>query len=261
MKTPKTIGIIGGTGRMGQWFKDFFEKKGYEVLSASRKTTLSPQTLAEKCDVVIISVPIDVTVETIKKIGPFVRKDALLMDLTSLKKAPVEAMLKYSKAEVIGTHPLFGPGVESLNEQVIVICPARGKNWLPWVKEIFSEAKLEITTPEEHDAIMAVVQALPHFLLLAMGLTLAELPFANKAINHYATPTFQTIWERIKNLAKQNPKIYASIQFENPFYQKEVFPLLCQSIHVLKNIIENQDKKNFVEIFEKIFQLTKKLND
>ena len=40
--------------------------------------------------------------------------NALIMDLTSLKKEPVEAMLKYSEAEVIGIHPLFGPRERSL---------------------------------------------------------------------------------------------------------------------------------------------------
>ncbi|CAD7777149.1 hypothetical protein BLFGPEAP_01615 [Candidatus Methanoperedenaceae archaeon GB50] len=62
MKKPNIIGIIGGTGRMGQWFEAFFEKRGYEVLISSRRTPLSNKELVQKSDVVIISVPIRVTV-------------------------------------------------------------------------------------------------------------------------------------------------------------------------------------------------------
>lgn len=111
---------------MGQWFEAFFEKRGYEVLISSRRTPLSNKELVQKSDVVIISVPIRVTVEIIKEVGPYIAPEALLMDFTSLKKASVEAMLKYSKSEVMGAHPLFGPNIESLKGQTIILCPC------PW---------------------------------------------------------------------------------------------------------------------------------
>ena len=90
----KTIGIIGGTGKFGQWFRKFFEEQGHKVLIAGRKTELTPVELARTSDIVIVSVPIKNTVETIEHIAPHVREDALLMDFTSLKQEPVKAMLK-----------------------------------------------------------------------------------------------------------------------------------------------------------------------
>ena len=92
------------------------------------------------------------------------KKDSLLMDLTSLKAGPVRAMLEASASEVIGLHPLFGPGVPSLEGQNIVLCRARGTRWLPWVRDIFGRknANLIEATPERHDEVMAVVQALNH---------------------------------------------------------------------------------------------------
>ena len=63
---------------------------------------------------VVVSVPIEVTVKVIEQVGPLMQKDALLMDLTSLKAEPVAAMLRSSVAEVIGLHPLFGPAVDTL---------------------------------------------------------------------------------------------------------------------------------------------------
>src|SRR5512145_1651016 len=117
-------GIIGGTGRMGKLFVPVFERAGYDVLVSGRSTELTARDLAERCDLVIVSVPIRDTVRVIDEIAPLMNKDQLLCDFTSLKVRPVEAMLK-SKASVIGLHPMFGPTVASLKHQTIIVCPAR----------------------------------------------------------------------------------------------------------------------------------------
>ena len=107
-----SVGIIGGTGRMGAWFGDLLKSSGSKVLRVGRKTRLSPVQAAKECDVVVISVPIVHTVEIIKEIAPLISEDRVLMDLTSIKKEPIEAMLKYSRSEVVGVHPLFGLDME-----------------------------------------------------------------------------------------------------------------------------------------------------
>ena len=140
------VGIIGGTGQMGQWFKRFFQDNGCEVLIAGRSTELTHEECAKQSDVVIVSVPIDSTIEIIKKIGPLVRKDALLMDLTSVKEEPIKAMKKFSKAEVVGAHPVFGPSVSTIKDQTVVLCKGRGKKWFKWLESILDKngAKLKV---------------------------------------------------------------------------------------------------------------------
>ena len=103
------VGIIGGTGGMGRWFADLLKKEGLTVHVSGRKTTLSSDELAKICNVVVVSVPISTTAEMIKSVGPLVPEGSLLMDLTSLKKEPVELMLANSRADIIGCHPLLGP--------------------------------------------------------------------------------------------------------------------------------------------------------
>ena len=100
------IGIIGGNGKTGSWLARMLENRGIEVLIASRSTPLQPVDMARECKVVVISVPIVNTVQVIKEIGPQVPREGLLMDLTSVKKGPIEAMMKYSEAQVVGIHPL-----------------------------------------------------------------------------------------------------------------------------------------------------------
>src|SRR5208337_4995691 len=101
----------GGTGGMGRIFAELFRQQGYRVLVSGRRQGPDIPAMTAQCQVIIVSVPIGITVEIIERIGPLMEEDALLMDLTSLKTEPVQAMLRSSQAEVIGLHPLFGPGV------------------------------------------------------------------------------------------------------------------------------------------------------
>ena len=159
-----TIGIIGGTGGMGRWFADLLKNDGYTVHVSGRKTELGSDELAKICNVVVVSVPISATAEMIKRVGPLVPEGSLLMDLTSLKKEPVDLMLANSRAEVIGCHPLFGPGIDNAAGENVILCPARGRKWLGWLRNVLEKNGLVITeeTPEEHDKIMAIVQVLNH---------------------------------------------------------------------------------------------------
>ena len=126
---------------------------------------------------VVVSVPIDATEPVIRAIGPRLRDDALLMDVTSIKEAPVAAMLASTRASVVGTHPMFGPNVHSLQGQRVVVCRARGDEWANWVARMLQARGLMVqeTTPAHHDRIMSVVQVLTHFQTQVLGLTLARL--------------------------------------------------------------------------------------
>jgi len=109
MEKPKTIAIIGGTGKIGGMFAKAFKEKGYEVIIASRETEISMEDAAARGDVVIVSIPIRNTKEVIEKISGNLKKDALLTDFTSVKVMPCKVMEKSFKGEVIGGHPVFGP--------------------------------------------------------------------------------------------------------------------------------------------------------
>ena len=123
---PFGIGIVGGTGGIGRWFAAFFASQGHPVHVAGRKTDLSLRDLAERCRVVIVAVPIGVTREVIQRVGPLLDPDALLMDLTSFKAAPVSDARRVGRG-VIGCHPLrAGRRLRDRTSR-----SARGKRWLP----------------------------------------------------------------------------------------------------------------------------------
>jgi prephenate dehydrogenase len=216
--THPTVGIVGGTGRMGSWFANLFERGGLRVLRAGRKTRLTPSSMVRKSDVVVISVPIAETVEVIRELGPLVRENGLLMDLTSIKKGPLEAMLQYSRAEVVGTHPLFGPEEEDRAERKVAICPGRGERGLRWLTGILGKAGIRVVVmdPEEHDRIMGLIQGVSHFSTLALALCISRSGFSFDDVLRCATWNFKSGLDRIRAMAGQPSELFESLLMANP---------------------------------------------
>jgi prephenate dehydrogenase len=200
-----TVGIIGGTHGMGRWFATLLQKEGCKVHVWGRKTAMSIEDLVAPCNVIVVAVPISATASLIKQFGPLLREDMLLMDLTSLKKEPVELMAASTRAEVIGCHPLFGPALDDPAGQNVVLCPVRGGRWLPWLREILTKNGLVVIekNPEEHDKMMAVVQALNHLNTITLGTAIAATGIPLSEINKFSTPIFRAKMEIVK---KYSPK-------------------------------------------------------
>jgi len=248
-KSKPIIGILGGTGQMGKLFKKIFEKHKCKVLISSRHTKLTPVEMVKKSDIIIITVPINVTVKVIEKIMPYTRKDQLLMDFTSIKQIPVKAMLK-SKAGVVGLHPMFGPGVEKLIKQTIVICPARPNHWYPIIKDIFSKekAKLKITTPKKHDNMMSIIQGMMHFTSISMCYLLKDMGIDFRESLGYTSPVYRLSLDMVGRILNQDPGLYADIELSNPNNAKVIKTYIKNQQKLLK-IIKKQDRKSFIKYF------------
>jgi chorismate mutase/prephenate dehydrogenase len=215
---PRSIAVIGGAGAMGRCLADMFAELGHPVMIADLDTALTPREAAVAADVVIISVPIDATVSVIGTIGKHVRPEALLMDVTSIKREPVEAMLASTQASVVGTHPLFGPSVHSLQGQRIVMTRGRGDEWFDWLHDMFHARGLNIleATAEAHDRAMAVVQVLTHFSTEVLGKTLADLSVSIDETLAFTSPVYLMELLMAARHFAQSPDLYASIQMSNP---------------------------------------------
>jgi len=243
------IGIIGGGGRMGKWFRRFFETAGHTVWSVEDKEIQNMRQVAQNSDVVVISVPIRETCKVIERLGPYVKAESLLMDLSSLKAEPVTSMLKYSRSEVIGTHPLFGPDAESLQGQTVILCAARADKWLPWLTEILSAhgARLEFTSPEIHDRLMAIVQAMGHISTIVMGLMLKELDQDLTLLERHSTPLFRLQMGIIGRLFHQNPRLYAEMITQNPEV-KQPLAMYCSLLDKIKRWVDEGQSEDLVKV-------------
>jgi len=234
------VTIIGGAGGMGRWFTAFFKENGVDV----RIVDKSPQTkeIAKKLevqflnadilkvteddrevkedivdtDVLLISVPINITGRVIERVGPEMHEGSLLMDITSVKKAPIEMMDRFTNedVEILGTHPLFGPTTKNMRGQTIIFVPLRKGHLYDKIDAMFKKngARIEILTAEEHDEIMSVIQGLTHFILLSFGITLKNLDFNVDRLRKFMSPTYEIIMDFVGRLLHQDPHLYAMIQ-------------------------------------------------
>lgn len=215
---PRTIAVIGGHGKMGALLARLFGELGHRVLIVDRDTALTAHEAAPLADVVVISVPIDDTERVIAEVGPRVRDDALLMDITSIKDAPVSAMLAHTRASVVGTHPMFGPSVHTLQGQRFVVCRARGDAWADWVVQTFTARGLAVTetTPQQHDRAMSIVQVLTHFQTQVLGLTLSRLGVPLDETLKFTSPAYLLeLYVSARHFA-QDPQLYGPIEMRNP---------------------------------------------
>lgn len=252
--TPK-IAIIGGQGQMGRWFQRFFESQGLQVLVADRGTAQTSEEVAAQADVVLISVPIPQVGKVVRLVAPHVKPGAALMDLTSVKTEPVAAMLAHYGGEVVGTHPLFGPGEEDIKGRTVVLCPGRGGQWLKWLEDLLRQAgaRVQITTPEDHDRVMALIQGLSHFLLISLGLTVQRLEIDLKELEDFSTPTFRSIHYRTWHLLSQDVAMYACIQLQNRA-NLPVLKTFEDAARQVLSLVEARDMKGLMALLQEMRQ-------
>ncbi len=252
----KTIAILGGHGGMGQLLCAVFRDFGQHVIVADVETDFSNIEAVKEADVIAIAVPISSTLDVIKEIGPHCKKDALLFDVTSSKTEPIETMLKHFEGSVIGTHPLFGPSVHSLQGQKIaVVCARDTANWHEWLCNIFHARGLSIlnTTAQEHDEAMGIVQVLTHQTTEVLGRTIQKLDVDVLRTLEFTSPIYLMELLMAARHFAQSADLYASIQMNNPETTR-VLNALQDAGDELRTIVLEKDRKRFKEVFAEVHE-------
>ncbi|MEE2819004.1 MAG: prephenate dehydrogenase/arogenate dehydrogenase family protein, partial [Planctomycetota bacterium] len=182
--------------------------------------------------------------------------DSLLIDVTSTKTEPVAAMCNQSTCSVVGTHPLFGPNVHSLQGQRIALVPERvSDEWLTWLEQLLSARGLSIilTTPKEHDEAMGIVQVLTHQATEILGRTIQKLNVDIAKTLEFTSPIYLIDMLMAARHFAQSSDLYASIQMSNPETSR-VLDALRSSGEELRTIVESNDRIAFNTMFEEVHQ-------
>ncbi len=258
--------VIGGTGGTGSWFARYFKGCGFRVSvwGPGKKVEVAEKMnvqfasdlneAVKESDVVLLSVPIKKTAEVIRDVAPNMRPGSLLMDVTSLKSEPMEAMMKYAAlgVEVLGTHPMFGPTMPTIKGQTVILVPGpkRCEKWLSIMETMFRRdgANVEVLDAEKHDEIMAVVQALTHFAYISVGAALKSLDFDVAHSRRFMSPVYEIMIDFVGRILAQSPELYASIQ-ENP-KSKMVRDAYIEECVKLAKRADEGDVEGFMEIMK-----------
>ena len=76
------IVIVGGYGKLGGLFARYLRASGYPISILDREDWAVAESILTNADVVIVSVPINLTLETIERLKPYLTENMLLADLT-----------------------------------------------------------------------------------------------------------------------------------------------------------------------------------
>jgi chorismate mutase / prephenate dehydrogenase len=245
--------LVGGKGRMGQFFRRWFVQSDYQVRILDREEWHGVQDLTRGIELCLLAVPIDVTPSVAARIGPCLPPQCVLADITSLKRQPLKAMLDGHAGPVLGLHPLFGPTTTAMDKQIVVVTPGRGPEACKWFLEqlaVWGNVLVE-TTSEEHDDIMSIVQALRHFATFAFGQFLHSHHVSIARTLELSSPIYRLELAMVGRLFAQDPRLYAEIVFATP-ERRALLKDFIQSLQQNLGLIETDDKEQFVARFRKI---------
>ncbi len=249
----RKIVVFGGGGALGGAFVRMFRLSGYLVQVFEKDDWDKVDEVVAGADMVLMSVPINVTVDVINKL-PKLPDNCILADLTSVKSAPLEAMLAKHSGPVVGLHPMFGPD-SSFVKQIVVVCEGRKPQAYQWMLEQIRiwGCTLYDTQPQEHDKAMQMIQIMRHFSSFVYGRNLQqENPDLDKLLA-FSSPIYRLELAMVGRLFAQNAQLYADIIFSS----KEAIDLLKHYISTYEEMVkllEKDDKEGFKRIFSEVSQ-------
>jgi len=254
------IAIIG-SGKMGKWFAKFFLEQGFKVVISdkdkeklSRITkeldveTASNVDAAKSADRIFVCVPIENFENAIGEIHHHIRPNQEVMDICSIKEEPVNIMHKYIKTgAILGTHPMFGPGVKNIKNQNFVLTPTNAEeeklaeNFKSWLE--YRGAKVISMSPREHDKLMSVVLGLPYFLSFTLCDTLISQGSFSKT-KKVSGASYKLLLTLIEAIASEEEEFSANLLMNLPETDK-VEELLLKKAAGWLELLKKGDKVAF----------------
>ena len=143
-------------------------------------TTNWKEAIAEG-DIVILATPVRTLIRQLRMIGPYLRKNALVIDVGSTKTQICAALAELPPhVQPIGGHPMCGKEVAGLAHAeadlyegaTFVLCPL--ERTAPWALALAQNlvrrlgAQPLILDPEHHDRLVATISHLPYLIAAAL---------------------------------------------------------------------------------------------
>lgn len=217
---------------MGRLFARLFKKRKHRVIIIGRNEEKTRRVAAKvyveagniadvaKANVVIVSVPIESTVEACREVLRLMSENTLLIEISSVKTGIVDkvAELVPLRIEYLSLHPLFGPSVRRLKGQNMIAIPAKqGRLSDCMIADLRSAGlTVEISSVEEHDRVMATLQVLHHYAYLLMAAELAKMAKRNQRISGFLTRSLRRTLSQLRSLQRIRGTVVA-IQRLNPY--------------------------------------------
>ena len=220
----RKILLVGGSGRMGRLLARAFRSAGHAVAIHDPGRRLPgfpsvPLETAAAADAVVVTVSLEATRDVLAEVLSL-SPPGLVLDVASVK-GPILSI--YARAarrglSVASVHPMFGPGVRSLEGQNLIVCDAGAPAATRAASRLFSGHGLNLATMPigTHDAWVARTLGLAHLLSLLAGSTLAREGVKVKSLDGLASTSFRRLCELAGPILHQAADLTLPIQAQNP---------------------------------------------
>ena len=249
--------LILGAGKMGSFFCDLLsfrhEVAIFDTDPQRLRFTFNVQRFSDPKeieafdpDMVLNAATVKYTIQAFETILPYVRQNAILSDIASVKSGLPEF---YEKAghPFVSTHPMFGPTFASLsnlrNENAVIIKEGDHLGRV-FFKDIYNELKLHVVeyTFEEHDEPMAY----------SLGIPFASTFVFAGIMKHQDAPgtTFKRHFDIARGVLGEDDHLLSEIMF-NPYTPMQLEKIRTQ-LAELQTIVENHDGEAMKKFLTKL---------
>ena len=255
----KRVLVIGGAGKMGGWFVNFFASQGFETTIADAAAEDGPGVFRSwtdagvDYDVIVVATPLAVSGRILAQLA-VLRPPGLVFDIGSLKTPLADGLQELQRAgcKVASLHPMFGPDTRLLSGRHLIVCDAGSAEATAEAKSLFSATMVEQLDMglDDHDRLIAYVLGLSHALNIAFFTALAESGEAAPKLARMSSTTFDSQLLVSGDVAHDNPHLYFEIQHLNRF---GLGPLdaLVDAAGRIRELVASGDEQGFVELMER----------
>lgn len=252
----RTALVIGGCGRMGDWFVRFLDSQGFEVSvadpDAGERGVTDWRDATEMFDIYLIAAPLRATSEILEQmaVSP---PPGLIFDIGSLK-SPLRAglgRLAASGARATSMHPMFGPATDLLSGRHVVMVDIGVPEATRAARELFGSTMATIVEMDldAHDRLIAYILGLSHALNIVFFTALAESGEEAGRLAGLSSTTFDRQLAVASQVAGENPGLYFEIQHLND-YGSESLEALARAVERLRSTIADGDAEGFASLME-----------
>ena len=251
--------VIGGAGKMGRWFVDFFISQGFTTVVADPSLEDGPGVhnawtdAGVDFDVIVVAAPLAVSGRILAQLA-VLKPKGLIFDIGSLKSPLMDGLKELLNAgcRVTSLHPMYGPNTRLLSGRHLIFCDVGDAAATAAAKELFEATMVEQLDMglEDHDRLIAYVLGLSHALNIAFFTALAESGEAAPRLAKMSSTTFDSQLLVSAAVAEDNPHLYFEIQNLNKF---GLGPLdaLCEAAGRIRETVAGGDEAAFVELMQK----------
>ena len=251
--------VIGGAGKMGGWFVEFFTSQGFATTVADPELEDGPgqhrnwTNAGVDFDVIVVAAPLAVSGRILAQLA-VLKPSGLVFDIGSLKSPLIDGLqeLRSVGCKVTSLHPMYGPDTRLLSGRHLIFCDVGCEAATLAAKEMFAATMVEQLDMglEDHDRMIAYVLGLSHALNIAFFTALAESGEAAPRLARMSSTTFDSQLLVSEAVAQDNPHLYFEIQHLNKF---GLGPLdaLAEAANRIRELVATGDEEGFVKLMDK----------